>query len=669
MTQTTLPELVTLVGGGTVVISTRDGVIGPQATGVFHADRRLLSRLQLTVADHTLALIGTAMPTADHWVAHHLVLDGAGRQRALLSRTRRVHGGVTEDVTVRAFGQPVTLDLRLNIAADLADLLRLRYGDVSPASPPLHVERDDLVTTDGGVGVRVTAPGATIAGDGSISWSVAAAPGVPGAVRLMVRPTPEPSPAAFQVPDLRVRGAHRWQRAVETSVADLWALRVDVAERHMAYIGAGAPWYMALFGRDSLLTAFQALLMGPEPALDALSALAAFQGTRTDETTGEEPGKILHELRTGHSGIFGLRPWQPYFGSVDATPLFVVLLGEAYRWGADPARVATLLPAARAAIDWCTGNGTRHPHGHLTYESDAHALHNQGWKDSSDAMVHADGGPAEGPIALVEVQGYHWRALRELAALERALGDAGAVTGLLERADHVRRDVLADFWIADRKLLAMALDGAGASLAVASSNAGHCLWAGMPDAAVGGAIADALGAPAMNAGWGIRTLGAGERAYDPLSYHRGTVWPHDSALVIDGLARYGRTTVAGALIDGMLDAAEHTRWRLPELYGGYGSDEVPAPVPYPVACNPQAWSAATPLQLLRTLLRIDPDVPGGSVAIGPPLTDVTLHVEGIRLGPHRLDVSVDRGRIEAHVEPPLRVTVQPAGDAPTNGAS
>jgi glycogen debranching enzyme len=308
------------------------------------------------------------------------------------------------------------------------------------------------------------------------------------------------------------------------------------------------------------------------------------------------------------------------------------------------------------------------PHGHLTYDSDAHALHNQGWKDSSDAMVHADGDLAEGPIALVEVQGYHWRALRELAALERALGDADAVSGLLERAERVRRDVLTDFWIADRGMLAMALDGGGAPLAVMSSNAGHCLWAGLLDATVGGAIADALSAPAMNAGWGIRTLGADERAYDPLSYHRGTVWPHDSALVIDGLARYGHTAAAGALIDGLLDAAEHHRWRLPELYGGYGRDEVPAPVPYPVACTPQAWSAATPLQLLRTLLRIEPDVPNGNVAIGPPLVDVALRVEGIRLGPHRLDISVDDGRVEAWVEPPLRVTIQPASAVRATGA-
>jgi glycogen debranching enzyme len=659
MTETTLSELVTLVGGGTVVISTRDGAIGPHPTGVFHADRRLVSRLQLTVTDHTLELIGTTMPNAGHWVSHHLVVDGAGRQRALLTRTRQVRGSVEDDLVVRAFDDPVTLDVRLDMAADFADLQRLRYGEGSPEPSDLRADGHDLVATEGAVGVRASAPQATVQANGSIAWTVAAAPGAPGVARLAVHPSPEPVPAAAWDAGLRVRGSHQWQRAVEAGIADLHALRVRMPERRLTYIAAGAPWYMALFGRDALLTAFQALLMGTEHALDTLDALAAFQGTTTDRATGEEPGKILHELRTGHSGIFGLQPWQPYFGSVDATALFVVLLGETYRWGATPARVAALLPAARAAVDWCAANSTLHPRGHLTYEADAHALRNQGWKDSPDAMVHADGAVAQGPIALVEAQAYHWRALRELAMLERALGDGDAAAGLLARADRVRSNVLADFWVLDRKLLAMALDGAGRPLAVASSNAGHCLWSGLADPAVGAAVADTLSAPAMNAGWGVRTLGADERAYNPLSYHRGTIWPHDSALAIDGLARYGRTEAASALIDGLLDAAEHNGWRLPELYAGYGRDDVPAPVPYPVACSPQAWSAATPLQLLRTMLRIDPDMPGGTLAVGPPLTDVSLLVEGIRVGEHRVDVTLEHGRVKVHTDPAMVTSAGP----------
>jgi len=662
MIRNALTELVTAVGGGTVVMSTRRGDIEPNtAAGVFHGDRRVLSHLRLTVEGHTMSLLSLTTPAADHVVMHHLVVDTDGNQRALLTRERWVHSHVDEHIVVRALGAPVTLDLRVEIAADFANLHRIRYGDAPPAPAGLRLDSGALVAADGDLGVRVSAPDATLDAGGSITGTVAATPGAPGVLRLAVQPSPEPADHAPWAPELRVRGAHAWQRVVQASVGDLEALRVTVPGRDMSYIGAGAPWYMALFGRDALLTAFEALLLGPELALDTLDALAAFQGTATDATTGEEPGKILHELRTGHSGIFGLRPWQPYYGSVDATPLFVVLLGEVHRWGAPVERVRALLPAARAAVAWCETNSGRHPCGFLTYEADEHALQNQGWKDSADAMVHADGSLARGPIALVEAQAYHWRALRELAALERALGDDGAAAQLLDRSDHLRTRIAQDYWSADRRLLAMALDGAGRPLAVASSNAGHCLWMGALDQPTGAEVADLLCSPAVNAGWGIRTLGAGERAYDAMSYHCGSVWPHDSALVIDGLARYGRSDDAGRLIAGLLDAAEHHGWRLPELYAGYGRDEVPAPVPYPVACSPQAWSAAAPLHLLRTLLRIEADVPAGTVSVGPALADVTLRVEGIRLGEHRLDVTVDDGRIDAHADPPLRILQKPRG--------
>jgi glycogen debranching enzyme len=664
MAQTSLSELVTLVGGGTVVVATRDGLIGPRGTGVFHADRRLISRLHLRVADHTLTLIGVSRSGAHHWVSHHLVVDATGQHRALLSRTWDVSGTMAERMAVRAFGAAVRFDLTLDVVSDMAVLMHLRASDVQSTPLPFVRDGDDLVATEDGFGVHVIAPGAAVdvvgpgtAGGpgGRVSWSVNAAPGAPGAVSYVVSPWPEPAKARPRRSRLQIAGDHRWRRVVDTAIGDLAALHMELPERGVAYIGAGAPWYMALFGRDALLTAYEGLMAGTDPAMQTLEALAAFQGTATDATTGEEPGKILHELRTGHSGIFGLQPWQPYFGSVDATPLFVVLLGEAYRWGASPDRVAALLPAARAAVAWCQANSSRNARGHVTYTADAYALRNQGWKDSADAMVHADGTLAEGPIALVEVQAYHWRALRELAALEQALGDAGAASGLLERADRVARALVEDYWLADRQVLAMATDRTGAPLAVMSSDAGHCLWMGALAQDVGGAVADMLSAPAMNAGWGIRTLGNRERAYDPLSYHRGSVWPHDSALVIDGLARYGRNAAAGALIDGLLTAAEHSGWRLPELYGGYGHDEVPAPVPYPVACSPQAWSAAAPLHLLRTVLQLHPDVPRGAITVGPPLTGVSLHVTGIALGDHRVEITAAAGHVETRIDPPLRI--------------
>jgi hypothetical protein len=659
MTASTLTDLLTAVGGGTVVVSTRRGDVEPGTTaGFFHGDRRLLSQVRLTVANHTMSLLAVATPSAGRVLVHHLVVDTDGNQRALLTRDRTVQGNVDEHVVVRAFGAPVTLRLRVEVAADFANLHALRgYSDEQVHPAAFRLDGRDLVASHGDVGVRLSAPGATVDASGALTWTVTAAPGAPGTARMAVHPVPEPVSGDPWTPDLRVHGAHTWQRAVDQAVSDLRALWIHPTTRNVSYVAAGAPWYMALFGRDALLTAFEALLLGPEPALDTLDALAAYQGTTTDAATGEDAGKILHELRTGHAGIFGLEPWQPYYGSVDATPLFVMLLGEVYRWGAPAERIRDLLPAARAAITWCEINSLHNQDGFLTYDTDDHALRNQGWKDSSDAMVHADGSQAEGPLALVEVQSYHWRALHELAALERSLGDAGAAHGLSDRADRLRAQLAERFWNADRRLLAMAIDGADRPLQVASSNVGHALWVGALDHATGQAVAQMLASPAMNAGWGIRTLGAGERGYDPMSYHRGSVWPHDTALAIEGLARYGMTADADALITGLLEAAEHNGWRLPELYGGYGRDEVPTPVPYPVACSPQAWSAAAPLQLLRTLLRIAPDVPGGSVGVGPALSHMSVRVEGIRLGVHRLDVTVDDGRIAARADPPLHIVV------------
>jgi glycogen debranching enzyme len=263
---------------------------------------------------------------------------------------------------------------------------------------------------------------------------------------------------------------------------------------------------------------------------------------------------------------------------------------------------------------------------------------------------------------VVEAQGYHWRALRDLADLEARIGDADRAEGLRTEADAVRSGVL-DAFRADGCVVAMARDGQGRRLEVTSSNAGHLLWVGMLDTVSAEALADRLTAADMDGGWGLRTLSSTAVGYDPLSYHRGSIWPHDTALVADGITRAGRRRRAANLIDGVLRLAEHAGWRLPEVVAGYGVDEVDAPVPYPTTCSPQAWSAAVPLALLRTLLRLDPDVPAGRVALGPALRDdVTLSVAGIRLGAHRLDVSLDRGRISARTDATLGITVRDEPD-------
>lgn len=649
-----------LAGGGTVGIFDSDGTVTVDTvTGVYHGDRRVLSHLRWAVRDHHCDLLDVSRTRPDRRQAHASVSDGNGSRRALISTLHHVDGGLHLEMTVRAFDAAITLDVTATFATDLADLLTLRYGAAPPRPLVYRLDGDRLLAGDTTRGVAITAPRSTLDTAGTATWTVTVEPVTPRVLDLHVRPLPTPAAVPAVPTGPTVAGDHRWARATASARTDLAALRMHDEDRGLTWVGAGAPWYMALFGRDALLTAHEALIAGTDLALDVLDALARFLGSSRDPATGEAPGKILHELRTGHSGVFGLAPWQPYYGSVDATPLFVVVLAAAFRWGASAERVQTLLPAARAAVGWCRATAIADPHRWLTYRSHAGGLHNQGWKDSPDAMVHADGAPADGPIAVIEAQAYHWRALIDLAALETAIGDLDAAADLHAEAADLRTRLIDDFRSETGCVFAMALDGDGRRLDVAGSNAGHLLWTGMLAAPHDGTLADRLLAGDMHAGWGIRTLSADAVAYDPLSYHRGSIWPHDTALAIGGFARTGRHAAASALIDGVLELAEHTGWRLPELIAGYGMDTVDTPVPYPVACSPQAWSAAVPLALLTTMLQLEPDVPAGTVTIGPCLDPrLTLDITGIRLGTHQLDVTVDRGRITATVDPPLQVTIR-----------
>jgi glycogen debranching enzyme len=540
-------------------------------------------------------------------------------------------------------------------------------------------------------GVELLADGERVTvGDGCVRWTPRPAPGRQPVMSVTVRPLrpawhtaaspPAEAAKAELASDLEVETtATRWSQSVRSALADLSALRVHDADRGLRYVGAGAPWYMALFGRDALLTAWEALIAGPELGLDVLETLARFQGVGHDPVSGEQPGRILHELRTGARGVFGLPSGRPYYASVDASPLFVMLLGELWRWGADPDRVRGLLPAARAALAWCVEHGDVDGDGYVESVPDQHGLANLGWKDSPDSMMHADGSPAAQPVVLAEVQGYLYAAFEALAALEDAIGDAAedaigdaaedaigdaaeeaigdaaedaigdaaGAAGLRAAAQRLRAAFLRDFWLPERGLVAMALDGAKRPLAVASTNPGHCLWAGLLDGEVGDALARRLTRPDLRTAWGLRTLASSERAYDPLSYHRGSVWPHDSALCAAGLARAGQRAAAAGLLEGLLGAAESFGWRLPELFAGLGEEQVPFPVPYPGGCSPQAWSAAVPLLALRIALGLEPDVPAGRVRLAPVLADdVELRVRGIRLGDGRLDLRARGGQVD-----------------------
>jgi glycogen debranching enzyme len=411
---------------------------------------------------------------------------------------------------------------------------------------------------------------------------------------------------------------HAWERGTTTvtsdhellnlvvkrSVSDLRLLINDGPGPAQRYIAAGVPWFSTLFGRDSLITAFQALAVRPQLAVETLTTLAAYQATEDDPRRDAEPGKILHELRTGEMARNGELPHTPYFGSVDSTPLWLVLLGATFDWTGDRDLVDRLWPNALAALEWIDRYGDRDGDGFVEYQRRSdRGLVNQGWKDSSDAIRDRHGREAVAPIALAEVQGYVFDAKRRMAALARMRGEQELATRLEADAESLRQRFEDAFWVEDQRYYAMALDGEKRQSDAIGSNAGQCLWTGIVGADRARDVVDQLLNPTMFSGWGIRTYGTGQPGFNPIGYHTGTVWPHDTSLIAAGFKRYGFHDASNRLAGQMLEAAQRfPDYRLPELFCGFDRSEASTPVPYPVACSPQAWAAGASFLFLETML-------------------------------------------------------------------
>jgi len=364
---------------------------------------------------------------------------------------------------------------------------------------------------------------------------------------------------------------------------------------------------MALFGRDSLITAFEALPFQPHLAQTTLEALAAKQAEEDDPFRDAEPGKILHELRRGELATLGEVPHTPYYGSHDATPLFLILLDEYERWTGDSALVRRLEPAARAALAWIEGPGDPDGDGYLEYRTRSpRGLVNQGWKDSWNAVLYADGRLAGPPIAVCEIQGYAYDARRRMARLARDVwGDDGLAARLEDEAAALRERFNRDFWSEERGTFVLALDREKRQVESMTSNAGHLLWSGIAEERHGRETVARLMAPDMFSGWGIRTMSADDAGYNPIEYHDGTVWPHDTAIVAEGMRRYGFREEAAVLALALIEAADAFDHRLPEVFAGFPREQTRMPVEYPTASKPQAWAAAAPLLVLRTVLGMD----------------------------------------------------------------
>ena len=370
------------------------------------------------------------------------------------------------------------------------------------------------------------------------------------------------------------------------------------------YIAAGVPWFTTLFGRDSIITAIQTLAFRPQIAVETLEVLASLQATELDEWRDAEPGKILHELRMGETARAGELPHSPYYGSVDATPLWLILLGETFDWTGDRDLVDRLWPNAIAALRWIDEWGDRDGDGFVEYERRSkRGLLNQGWKDSGDAIRDRHGREARPPIALAEVQGYVYDAKHRLARLARMRGDIELAVRLDREADELQKRFEEAFWVEDQRYYAMALDGEKRQADAIASNAGQCLWTGIVSPSRARDVADRLLSPSLYSGYGLRTYAADQPGFNPFGYHTGTVWPHDTSLAAAGLKRYGFQDEANRVVGHVFEAAQHFEaFRLPELFCGFDRETAPMPVPYPVACSPQAWSAGATFMFLRTML-------------------------------------------------------------------
>jgi glycogen debranching enzyme len=396
----------------------------------------------------------------------------------------------------------------------------------------------------------------------------------------------------------------------DRSLRDLAALRLPAqAPEGVAIPAAGLPWFMAVFGRDSLITSYQALPFAPQLASATLQVLARRQAKVWDDFRDAEPGKILHELRFGELSYFRECPQSPYYGSADSTPLFLILLDEYERWSGDTDLVVELEPHARAALDWLEHHGDLDGDGYLEYQSrnlDS-GLENQCWKDSSNSIVHPDGRLASLPRATCELQGYAYDARIRTARLAREVWHDNTTADRLEReAAELKARFNADFWVAGDDFFALGLDGEKRQVPTLTSNMGHLLWSGIVEDSKVDAVVEHLMGDRLFSGWGVRTLAMGQPAFNPLGYHNGTVWPHDNSLIAAGLARYERREEAGWIAHSMLEAAAYFDHRLPEVFAGYPRSLTEFPVEYPTPCSPQAWAAGTPLLLIRVLLGLEP---------------------------------------------------------------
>ncbi|GAA4559324.1 amylo-alpha-1,6-glucosidase [Planotetraspora kaengkrachanensis] len=672
--QPLLHDLVSTVMAPTSALSGPDGQIRAAGVqGLFHADSRALSQVRLLVdgVEPEAVSYAPAGPGRTRFVslARHLG-DRHPDPTVRLDRVREVGpSGMTETVEIASTASAdVSATVTIELSCDFAPIEVVKSGGVAEPSAAAAAGPGGLSWRSGAIRVAVTGegaeadpgePGSPVAGDGEpdgaarLSWHVTLAPRTRVILRWSVT-IDDPAavvvaPAAraeWSAPEV-VADDRRLTRLLQQSLDDLRSLRLtEAGAPDDVFLGAGVPWFLTLFGRDSLWAARMMLPLGTRLAGGTLRVLARRQGVRLDPGSGEAPGKIMHELRRHEFAVEGnnLRLPAAYYGTIDATPLWISLLHDAWRWGLPEHEVAALLPNLEAALGWLGDHADPDGDGFVEYiDGSERGLANQGWKDSGDAVRFHDGTRAEPPIALAEVQGYAYEAARHAAALLEAFGRPGA-SRWRDHAAAMAERFRARFWVEgpQGRFPALALDRDKRPVDSLTSNIGHLLGTGILSAAEEAEVADLLASPAMAEGFGLRTMSSGDGGFSALSYHCGSIWPHDTAIVIAGLARAGHGAQAASLAEGLLAAGESFGYRLPELYAGDAREVVGRPVPYPAACRPQAWSAAAAVTIAHVALGLYPDVPEGRVTLRPlpgaPFGAVS--VQGLQVAGAEVRVSV-----------------------------
>lgn len=691
--------LYVLKDGDCFLVADASGDVSGNGDGLFRNDTRIISKLCLRMRDEPLALLSAAVSQDNVYFTAHLsnrplpTMDEGGTPEGVIhvERKRFIYSDrLYERLNLINYSdQPARLPLSLGFAADFYDMFEVRGQTRAQRGERYESQLDErhVVLRYAGLDNQLRCSALSFSAaparldDGCAEFIVDLAAGEQWSLYLEVgAETAEPGQARFRTAAAQARRSMRQRRQrgarvrssgrlfqswLDKSRADLALLITDLPTGPYPY--AGIPWFSTPFGRDAIFTALQTLWLDPSLARGVLAYLATHQAKATSSFRDSEPGKIMHETRKGEMSALNELPFSRYYGGVDTTPLFILLAGAYARRSGDRSFIESIWPSLESATGWIEQNISTHSQGLLGYaRGEASGLLNQGWKDSHDSVFHADGRTPDGPIALVEVQGYAYRAFMSMSEMAAWRGNVEQAAHWRACAERVRAAVETHFWQDDMQFYALALDGAGESCRVRTSNAAHLLYCGLAERSRGRALGKQLLSRAFNSGWGVRTLASEAARFNPMSYHNGSVWPHDVALCAAGLARYGEREGVVRVLEAMFEATVHFGMRLPELFCGFERSPGEPPISYPVACLPQAWAAGSVFMLLQACLGLEIDAHRQRIIIKEPRLPAgidSLQVQQLAIGEQRVDLAFKRldRRVVALVEAqhgPKPVTVE-----------